>query len=44
MKIENAKQNLETCSEEKDLGIIFDDNLGFDIHIDNITKKANQML
>ena len=44
MKIENEKQKLETCTEEKDLGITFDENLRFDIHIDNITKKANQML
>ena len=44
MKIENEKQKIETCSEEKDLGITFDSNLNFDVHINNITKKANQML
>ena len=44
MKIENDNQKLETCQEEKDLGITFDNNLNFDLHITNITKKANQML
>ena len=44
MKIENDKQRLEKCEEEKDLGITFDSNLNFEIHISNITKKANQML
>ena len=44
MKIENERQKLDTCSEEKDLGITFDSNLSFDIHINNVSKKANQML
>ena len=44
MKLESSRQELEKCSEEKDLGITFDPTLNFDIHIDNITKKANQML
>ena len=44
MKIENEKQKIETCSEEKDLGITFDSNLNFDTHKNNIAKKANQML
>ena len=44
MKIENDLQSLESCTEEKDLGITFDDKLSFDQHISNITKKANQML
>ena len=44
MQIEKEKQKLEPCSEEKDLGITFDVNLKFDIHISNITKKANQMI
>ena len=44
MKIVDEKQKLETCTEEKDLGITFDENLRFDSHINNITKKANQML
>ena len=44
MKIENDKQKIETCIEEKDLGITFDVSLNFDAHITNITKKANQML
>ena len=44
MKIEDSKQELDKCKEEKDLGITFDPTLNFDIHINNITKKANQML
>ena len=44
MKIEENLQTLEKCEEEKDLGITFDANLKFDIHISNIVKKANQML
>ena len=44
MKIENENQKIDTCKEEKDLGITFDENLNFDLHINNITKKANQML
>ena len=44
MKIENEQQKIEICKEEKDLGITFDENLNFDLHINNITKKANQML
>ena len=44
MKIEDCQQKLETCEEEKDLGITFDSNLNFDKHISNVTKKSNQML
>ena len=44
MKIENDNQRIETCEEEKDLGITFDSNLTFDRHISNITNKANQMI
>ena len=44
MKIENDQQKIESCEEEKDLGITFDSNLSFDKHITNITNKANQML
>ena len=32
------------CSEEKDLGVIFDDTLKFDLHINVAIKKANSML
>ena len=44
MKIEDRNQELDKCSEEKDLDITFDPTLNFDIHINNITKNANQML
>ena len=36
--------NLETTSEERDLGVLVDDKLGFDNHIRTIVKKANRML
>ena len=35
---------IQTCSQEKDLGITFDSDLKFKIHISNITSKANQVL
>ena len=40
MKIEENSKKLDTCEEEKDLGITFDSNLNFDKHIHNITKKS----
>ena len=36
--------NLTTTNEEKDLGVLIDDKLGFDKHIRSIVKKANRML
>ena len=36
--------NLETTNEERDLGVLVDDKLGFDNHIRTIVKKANRML
>ena len=44
MMMEGSQRKLDTCAEEKDLGITFDTNMKFDIHISNIVKKANQML
>ena len=38
----NAK--IPQCSEEKDLGVIFDTSLKFDLHIDAIVSKANSMI
>ena len=32
------------CSEEKNLGVIFDENLLFDSHIQSIINKSNQMI
>ena len=32
------------CSEEKDLVVIFDENLLFDSHIQSIINKSNQMI
>ena len=36
--------SLATTNEEKDLGVLIDDKLGFDKHIRSIVKKANRML
>lgn len=35
---------LERVTSKKDLGVIFDEKLNFDDHIDKITRKAYQML
>ena len=37
-------QELETTQAEKDLGVMVDDNLRFNIHTAYAVKKANQML
>ena len=37
-------QPISSCSQEKDLGVTFDPELNFKLHISNITKKANQIL
>ena len=33
---------VEKCSQEKDLGVTFDECLNFDVHIQNVINKANQ--
>ena len=35
---------IDKSNSEKDLGITFDLNLNFDLHINDITRKANQVL
>ena len=40
----NNSHDIATASEEKDLGVVFDSTLKFDIHINNIVTKANQTL
>ena len=44
MKIENSTQTIEKCTNEKDLGITFDNKLSFDTHINATINKANQMI
>lgn len=39
-----TRTSLKTVSHHKDLGIIVDDGLTFEKHINNITNKANQMM
>ena len=42
--IETETISITKCSEEKDLGVIFDENLLFDSHIQSIINKSNQMI
>ena len=41
---ENDKHTLETCREERDLGVVFDSELKFDKHINSAINKGNRML
>ena len=41
---DNETHEISECTEEKDLGVIFDDTLKFDKHINAAVKKANSML
>ena len=40
----NDEQKINTCDEEKDLGITFDKMLSFDLQIQNVINKANQKI
>ena len=44
MKIGNDVQKISVCETEKDLGVTFDSELSFDLHIKRVTNKANQMI
>ena len=37
-------QIINTCNEEKDLGITLGKMLSFDLHIQNVINKGNQMI
>ena len=41
---EEGNQSIPLCTEEKDLGVFFDNSLKFDMHIDAIVKKASSMV
>ena len=41
---EEDNQSIPKCTEEKDLGVTFDNSLKFDLHIDAIVRKANSMI
>jgi len=40
----NDVHSITTVREEKDLGVIFDENLNFKTHINQIIRKANNVL
>ena len=44
MDIGNNLQIINTCTDEKDLGVTFDNNLSFGPHIQTVINKANQMI
>jgi len=45
MKVsEDNYDNITKCKEEKDLGVIFNKYLSFDVHIQNSINKANSMI
>ena len=44
MKLDGQDAQLKTCSDEKDLGVTFDNEMKFDKHIGNSVNKANKML
>jgi len=44
MKLGDNQVRLGDCESEKDLGVTFDMNLNFDVHIQNAINKANMML
>ena len=35
---------VKKCSNEKDLGVVFDTDLKFDLHVNSVVSKANQVL
>ena len=44
MEQENDRRKIESCDQEKDLGVTFDEKLEFNKHIVSAIGKANQML
>ena len=44
MKVGADTAGIQTCNEEKDLGVIFDGTLKFDLHIQSAISKANRMI
>ena len=44
MMVNDQHNPIPECSEEKDLGVLFDKDLTFDIHIQKAINKANQMI
>ena len=41
---ENGPQIINKCTEETDLGVIFDEDMSFDKHLNKTITKANQIL
>ena len=44
MNVNGVVYEIKTCEEEKDLGVIFDKTLVFDVHVEKCINKANGMI
>ena len=44
MMVDNKKIYLEETTAEKDIGVVFDPNLNFRPHMEEICKKANRIM
>ena len=44
MENNGVLSNIPVCTEEKDLGVVFDEFISFDSHIQKAVNKANQMV
>ena len=44
MMVDNKKINLEETTAEKDIGVVFDPNVNFRPHMEEICKKANRII
>ena len=44
MKVGTDLVNVQTCTEEKDFDVTFDNLLKFDLHIQNAVSMTNRMI
>ena len=43
MNMDDAN-DIQTSESERDLGVVFDERLNFDVHINNLINKANKVV